>query len=92
MTKYIIGTLSELDIPLSPSALGSRSGKYYHLGVTEEVLQKERDELLSCSDENIRSLKAYIENALKDENICVVGTQSKVEACRELFGSTENLI
>ena len=92
MTKYIIGTLSDLDLPLSPSALGNRSYKLYRLGITEDDLQKERDELLSCTAENIRSLKAYVEDALKDENICVVGTQSKVEACKELFGSTENLI
>lgn len=92
MTKYIIGTLSELDTPLSPSALGNRSFKCFRNGLTEERLQKERDELLGCSPEAIHSLSAYIRDALKDENICVIGTQSKVEANKEIFGEIENLI
>ena len=92
MTKYIIGTLSDLDAPLSPSALGSRSYKCFRTGLTEEILQKERDELLNCSVENIRSLSSYIEDAIKDENICVVGTQSKVEANKDVFKNVENLI
>ena len=92
MTKYIIGTLSELDTPLSPSALGNRSFKCFRNGLTEERLQKERDELLGCSPEAIHSLSAYIRDALKDENICVIGTQSKVEANKVIFGEIENLI
>ncbi|MFR3321582.1 MAG: hypothetical protein ACLTSZ_11170 [Lachnospiraceae bacterium] len=42
MTKYIIGTISELDTPLTPSMKGSRSLNAYFCEITEEEVQKER--------------------------------------------------
>ncbi len=92
MTKYIIGTLSEQDIPLSPSARGSRSYKAYRNHLTEAVLQKERDELLNVTVEDIRSLAEYVSNALRDNNLCVVGSSGAIDRCSEIFKETKNLI
>ena len=92
MTKYIIGTLSDKDAPLSPSALGARSYQAYRMHLTEERLQKERDEMLNASVEDIRSLAAYVEEALKENNLCVVGSSAAIDRCSELFKETKNLI
>lgn len=40
MTKYIIGTISGIDRPLEPSALGERSFHAYQSGITVEMIQK----------------------------------------------------
>ena len=47
MLKYIIGTISDMDVPLTPSMAGKRSFTAYLTGVTEERILKEREEVLS---------------------------------------------
>ena len=91
MTKYIIGTISGLDQPLSPSALGERSFHAYQSGVTEEMLQKERDQVLEATPEVIRSLAPYIESIMEAGTICAIGNDRKLEQEKELFQSLSNL-
>ena len=43
MMKYIIGTVSELDTPLTPRAEGRRSSQAWLTDITFEQIQKERD-------------------------------------------------
>ena len=92
MTKYIIGTLSDMDAPLTPSQEGARSFHAYRAHLTEEILQRERDEVLNAGKEDIRRLAEYIDKLLECKAICVVGTESEIEKNRNLFGSVENLI
>ncbi|MBR3040806.1 MAG: insulinase family protein [Lachnospiraceae bacterium] len=92
MTKYIIGTLSDLDAPLSPSATGARSMRAYLLGLTEEMLQKERDELLNATKEDINALASYMEELLSGNNYCVVGSEGEIKRSEDVFLHTENLI
>lgn len=49
MTKYIIGTISELDTPLTPSAKGLRATSAYLSGLTLDMVQKERDEIIRAT-------------------------------------------
>lgn len=56
MTKYVIGTISNLDAPLTPSVKGSRGLSAYLSGVTEEMMQTERDQILGATKEDIRAL------------------------------------
>ena len=58
MTKYVIGTISNLDAPLTPSVKGSRGLSAYLSGVTEEMMQTERDQILGAAKEDIRALAA----------------------------------
>lgn len=78
MTKYIIGTVSNLDIPLTPAAKGSRSRTAYIVGDTYENIQRERDEVLNATEKDIRKLSEYIANMLKEASVCVVGGQELV--------------
>ena len=50
----------------------------YMSGVTNEDLQKERDEVLETDAGVIRSLSSYIRSMMQDECICVVGSEEKV--------------
>ena len=91
MTQYIIGAISDLDVPMNPSAVGLFSLSAYMTGLTQEVLQKERDEMLSATAEDVRELSKYIEAFMSEEFLCVVGNTEKIKAETDLFMHTENL-
>lgn len=91
MTQYIIGAISELDTPMNPAAKGLNSLSAYMTGLTQEIMQKERDELLSATPEDIRSLAAYIRAFMADDFLCVVGNADKIKEAEGIFGFTENL-
>lgn len=91
MTKYVIGTISNLDTPLTPSLKGSRGLSAYLSGVTAEMMQKERDQILDASQEDIRALAPFVRAVLDTGSFCVVGNEEKIENNRELFGTIENL-
>lgn len=91
MTKYIIGTISALDTPLTPFSQGLRSTSAYFSGLTLETLQRERDEILSATPQQIRALAPLVEAVLADKAICVIGNEEKIKKEQELFASIQML-
>lgn len=91
MTKYIIGTVSRLDTPLTPSMKGDRALEYYLRNISFEDVQRERDEVLSTSAADIRELADMIFETMKQDCICVLGNEAKIKESRELFGSLINV-
>lgn len=92
MTKYIIGTFSSLDAPLTPQSAGKRSLSMYLGGISEEALQKERDEVMNVTADEIRALDKTIQSVLDAGNICVIGNEGKITENKELFGEIKNLM
>lgn len=92
MCKYIIGTISEMDTPMNPAAKGQQSLAAYLGRLTEEDLQRERDEVLSATQESIRALAPLMEAIIDGENICVIGNEEKIEAESALFLERKPLI
>ncbi len=91
MTQYIIGAISELDMPMTPAAKGQYSMIGYLTHYTYEQVQKERDELLSTNPEKIRELALYIRAFMEDNCLCVVGNEEKIKGQKELFAGTDYL-
>ena len=91
MTQYIIGAISDLDMPMNPAAKGLYSLSAYMTGLTTEILQKERDEILSADAEQIRGLAQYISAFLSEDFLCVVGSAGKLKEEKERFMKLENL-
>lgn len=91
MLKYIIGTVSDMDIPFTPAMAGQRSMNAYLTDVTEERILKERNEVLSCNVEEIRKLADYIQAILDEEALCVVGNEEVLKKESGLFGTLEPL-
>lgn len=91
MTQYIIGAFSSLDVPLTASAKGRRSKGAYMRGLTYDMLQKERDEVLNATPEDIRSLAAYIKAFMEEDYLCVVGNEQKIRSDADKFMKLENL-
>lgn len=86
MTKYIIGAISKLDVPLTPSAEGNFSYIAYLMGLNDEDIQRDRDEVLSADVETIRSLAPYVEAATGGGIICAIGDEDKIESSGSNFG------
>jgi hypothetical protein len=91
MTKYIIGTFGSLDTPLNPEAKGARSITAYLEGLTYEDVQKERDEILYATSDDIRNFAGMIEAVLAQQNLCVVGNENTIRNEAGLFGVIEKL-
>jgi Zn-dependent M16 (insulinase) family peptidase len=92
ITKYIIGTFSTLDTPLTPQSKGKRSLSMYLGGITEEDLQKERTQVLNVTIEDIRACHKYITAMLDAGNICVIGNEGKINENKEMFKEVKNLM
>ncbi len=85
MTKYIIGTVSGLDRPMTPSAFGKFSQVCALKGIDTEDLAKERQQVLDCTQEDIRALAEHIDAVMKSGVLCVVGASAKLKENAELF-------
>jgi hypothetical protein len=92
MTKYIIGTISGKDVPKTPQMKGNVSKAAYFSSVTREMIQKERDQILQATQEDIRALAPIIEAILSDRQICVVGSENAIEKSKDIFMETKSLI
>lgn len=92
MTKYMIGAISNMDTPMNPSAIGSRSFNAYMMGITEEQMQTIRNQVLEVTQQDIRNLAPLIKAFMDDGNICVIGNDKKIEECKDLFEHIENLL
>ena len=91
MTKYIIGTISDMDTPMNPSAKGARSMTAYLQGLDFADIQKERDQVIGATDEDIRGLKDLIASVLEEKNLCVIGNEDNLKSQSDMFMQLKNL-
>lgn len=85
MVKYIIGTIAKLDAPLNPAADGRQSDLMYLAGITQEELEKIRQEVLSCDKETIRALVPYLEAIFAEDYRSALGDEDVIEREKGLF-------
>ena len=91
LDKYIIGTLSDMDAPSTPSVRGRRSLMAYLIGVSEAELKQDRDEVLFCTEEDLRALAEPLRAVLSANNFAVVGSTEMIRSCEEIFGQIRML-
>ena len=91
MTQYIIGAVSEMDMPMTPAMKGTYSLTGYMTHYPYEKIQKNRDELLAADADTIRGLSEYIRAFMDADCLCVVGNEENIKANGALFGKTEYL-
>ena len=92
MTKFVIGTFSEMDAPLTPVAMGRRSLTSCLTGLAWEQLQQERDQVLAADQQSIRDLAALLEAVMDSAQICAIGNEEKLKQEKELFDHLEYLV
>ena len=91
MTKYIIGAISRMDAPLTPSAEGNFSLICYLMGIDDADLQRTRDEVLGATPEVIRGLAGYVEAAVDGGVICAIGDEARIEAAKDAFTEVKSV-
>lgn len=91
MTKYVIGTLSRIDIPLTPSLRGDKAMNRYFTGTTQDAAQTRRDQLLQTTAADIRALAPLIRAVMKDNNVCVMGNEAKIRQEAQWFDQLVSL-
>ena len=91
MTKYIIGTISNIDQPMTPALKGERSMNLYMNHVTAQMIEEERAQILDANEEDIRALAEVVEAVLGSNQICVIGSEEKIEEQKSLFKETKSL-
>ena len=92
MLKYVIGTISNIDQPMTPATKGERSMNLYMNHVSAEMIEKERKEILEATQEDIRRLADIVTAVLAANQLCVIGSESKIEEQKELFREIKALI
>lgn len=91
MTKYVIGTFSEIDTPLSAASKGARSFTAYIKNQTEEEMRKDRIAMLEVKSSDINALADTIDAILKDGYMCAIGSSEKIEADKDIFDEIQTL-
>lgn len=91
MTKYIIGTMSQLDTPLTPQMKGDVAAECYIRKITQDVIQQERNEVLSTRQSDIQKLADLIDGAMKENYLCVLGSEEKICDNKETFKQIKNV-
>ncbi len=91
MTRYIIGTVAQLDRPHTPSSKGDYAVVYYFEKMTKQDMQKVRDEVLATTAEDIRGMNKFVADVLAEKTFCVYGNEEKIKSEKDLFNSTTTL-
>lgn len=85
LRRLIIGTISDRDRPLNPSQKGYTAVRRLLRGDTLEQLQKERDEVLSTTLEDLKGFAEMVRKVMETETLCVVGNEKKIAEQKDLF-------
>ncbi len=83
LEKYIIGTISPKETPLSPSMRANLANTMSQTGLTNELRSQEREEILDVTNEDLKKIGEVIENVLKDATICTIGSEPVIRKDQE---------
>ncbi len=92
MEKFIIGSVGQLYKPLTPDRKGEKAVADYICNVTQEDIQRWRDELLSTSNEDIRNYASMIKVGMNENYCCIVGNEGKIKENKTIFNKTSKLL
>lgn len=85
MTRFIIGTISGMDRPRTPSQEGNAAIARYLTEITEDELQAERTAVLNTTLEDVKTYEKMVADILKNSPICVYGNEDKLKQSKDLF-------
>ena len=91
MTRYVIGTMSDVDAPLTPASRGARNLSAFLSGVTNETIQKERREILEVTQEDIRALADILADILGTGALCAIGNGGQIKENSSMFAEVKSL-
>ena len=91
MRKYIIGTMSSLDLPMTPALRGPRAMGMYFSGAKLEDKVEFRKQVIACKPDDIVALADVVEPVLNDNHICTMGNEQKIKDAGNVFDNIVSL-
>ncbi|MGM0407893.1 MAG: insulinase family protein [Bacteroidota bacterium] len=91
MTRFIIGTISNIDRPTTASQRGWMAVNNYFTKSTKEELEQERNAILNTTLEDIKSYEKMIKDIMDQDVICVYGNDQKIKAHKDLFKEIKHI-
>ena len=91
LTKYIIGTFSGYERPVSPSGKAGRSFDAWITGRTYEDVVREREEMLSITEEQFRAAGEVFDKICAQGYFCAVGNEKNLRDHADLFDNLVNI-
>jgi Zn-dependent M16 (insulinase) family peptidase len=91
MSRYIIGTIANLDHLMTLSEKGDLAFRRYMEKTTRESIQEDRDAVLATTPEDIQKMSKVLASILGQQVYCVYGNEDKLKANRNLFKSLVTL-
>lgn len=85
MRKYIIGTMSGLDVSDLPSLKAARAMAEYFTGSNAAVKTNFRKEVIATKVEDLKALADVIEKVLNDNHVVVMGNEQKIKDAKDKF-------
>jgi len=79
MTRFIIGTIGDSEMPMTVQQKGATSFHCYFSKRTKEAIQKDRNSILSTKVEDIRGYSKMINDIISQNNICIYGNTDKIQ-------------
>ncbi len=92
ITQYIIGSISDIDQPLTPYAEGERGLSMYLRGISMDMLEKARAEILDADEASVRKLADYTDAILSEKVLGVVGSEAKINENKDYFNEISSLL
>lgn len=90
LDKYVIGTISGMDTPLTNTMRVDQASLQYLKGLQDSLRQQIRDEVLNVTNADLQALGKVVEDMLSDGYICVVGGKQPIETNKDIFNSIIN--
>jgi Zn-dependent M16 (insulinase) family peptidase len=87
VTKSIIGGISVLDAYQLPDAKGYTSMLRYILGITDELRQQRRDELLATTVNDFRAFADVLAEVNQQGRVVVMGSEQAITAANAVRGN-----
>lgn len=87
MTKYILGTVNALDRPRSNAEKSDLAVARYFCQITPQGIQKERNEILSTTADELKEYIPLLQKAMAEDILCTVGNINLIEEQKSLYQS-----
>ena len=83
LENYIVGTTGDYD-PYQSLKISIRSASLeYLMGIDYETKQRVLDQILKTSKEDIGKTLPLFEKVNEEDNICIIGNKTAIEACKD---------
>jgi len=87
MTKYVLGTVNALDRPRSNAEKSDLAVARHLCQITPQGIQKERDEILSTTVDELKEFIPLLQKAMAENILCTVGNITLIEEQKSLYQS-----